>query len=199
MLQSDTAGLSPSFEGRLVAVIDDDPLVLDSMGGLLRSWGCTVVTTASPQAPIERANMAAARAAGLTAQMLKVSGPKPDLEGAFKAMADEKAEALVVLEVPSVFNIAKSVAEMATARRLPTMVWGGQVDAGALMGYGTSFLAVYPRIPAYVDRVLKGAKPADTAIEVVSKRQLVINLKTARELGVAVPAELLKRADRVIE
>ena len=154
---------------------------------------------ASGLVPIERANVAAARAAGFTPQLLKVAGPKPDLEGAFKAMADEQAEALVVLEVPSVFNIAKGVAEMATARRLPTMVWGGQADAGALMSYGTSFLATYPRIPIYVDRVLKGAKPADTAIEVVSKRQLVINLKTARELGLAVPAELLKRADRVVE
>ncbi len=154
---------------------------------------------ASGLAPIERANVAAARAAGLIPQMLKVSGPKPDLEGAFKSMADEKAEALVVLEVPSVFNIAKTVVEMATARQIPTMVWGGQDAAGAVMSYGTSFGTTFPRVPIYVDRMLKGAKPADTAIEVVSKRQLVINLKTARELNVSVPAELLKRADRVIE
>jgi putative tryptophan/tyrosine transport system substrate-binding protein len=154
---------------------------------------------ASGLAPIERANVAAARAAGLTPQMLKVSGPKPDLERAFKSMADEKAEALVVLEVPSVFNIAMTVAEMATARRIPSIVWGGQDAAGAVMSYGTSFGTTFPRVPVYVDRILKGAKPADTAIEVVSKRQLVINLKTARELGVTVPAELLKRADRVIE
>ena len=70
---------------------------------------------------------------------------------------------------------------------------------GGLMSYGTSFTATYPRVPVYVDRILKGAKPADTAIEVVSKRELVINLKTARELGLTVPPELLKRADRVIE
>lgn len=154
---------------------------------------------ASGLAPIERANVAAARAAGLTPQVLKVAGPKPDLEGTFKAMASESAEALVVLEVPSVFNIAKNVAEMATARRIPTMVWGGQAEAGAVMSYGTSFGTTFPRVPVYVDRILKGAKPADTAIEVVSKRQLVINLKTARELGLTVPAEMLRRADRVIE
>jgi putative ABC transport system substrate-binding protein len=154
---------------------------------------------ASGLAPLERANVAAARAAGLAPQVLKVRGPKPDLEGAFKAMANEGAEALVVLEVPSVFNMAKNIADMATARRIPTMVWGGQVDAGSLLSYGTSFGTTFPRVPDYVDRILKGAKPAETAIEVISKRELVINLKTARELGVTVPSDLLKRADRVIE
>ena len=154
---------------------------------------------ASGLAPIERANVAAARAAGLTPQMLKVSGPKPDLEGAFNAMVGQGAEALVVLEVPSDFNIAKSVAVFGTARRIPIMLWGGQGDAGALMSYGTSFTATYPRVSVYLDQILKGAKPADTAIEVVSKRELVINLKTARELGLTVPPELLKRANRIIE
>jgi putative tryptophan/tyrosine transport system substrate-binding protein len=149
--------------------------------------------------PGQRANAAAARAAGLTPQVVKVRGPKPDLDAAFKAMAHEGAEALVVMEVPAVFTIAKTVAEMATARGLPTMLWGGQGDAGGLMAYGTSYTATYPRVPVYVDRVLKGAKPADMAIEVYSQHQLVINLKTARELGVTVPAGLLKRADHVIE
>jgi len=154
---------------------------------------------ASGLAPIERANVAAARAAGLVPQMVKVSAPAPDLDGAFKAMADEGAEALVVLEVPSVFNIAKKVATMAAAQRLPTIVWGGQADAGSLVSYGTSFVASYPRVAIAVDKLLKGAKPADTAIEVVAKRELVIDTKTARALGVTVPTGLLARADRVIE
>jgi putative tryptophan/tyrosine transport system substrate-binding protein len=150
-------------------------------------------------APIDRTNAAAARAAGLTPQVLKLRGPKPDFDSAFTAMASEGAEALVALEVPAVFAIAKTVAELATARRIPTMLWGGQGDAGGLMSYGTSYASTYPRLPVYVDRILKGAKPADMAVEVFSKHQLVINLKTARELGVTVPAELLKRADRVID
>jgi putative ABC transport system substrate-binding protein len=150
-------------------------------------------------APIDRTNAAAARAAGLTPQVLKLRGPKPDFDAAFTAMASEGAEALVALEVPAVFAIAKTVAELATARRIPTMLWGGQGDAGGLMSYGTSYTSTYPRLPVYVDRILKGAKPADMAVEVFSKHQLVINLKTARELGVTVPAELLKRADHVIE
>ena len=154
---------------------------------------------ASGLAPIDRTNAAAARAAGFTPQVLKLRGPKPDFDAAFKAMADEGAEAIVGLEVPSIFAIAKTVAELATARRIPTMFWGGEGDAGGLMSYGTSFISTYPRLPSYVDRILKGAKPADMAIEVIAKHQLVINRKTAAALGLTVPAELLKRADRIIE
>jgi putative tryptophan/tyrosine transport system substrate-binding protein len=154
---------------------------------------------ASGMAPIERANIAAARAAGLAPQVVKLRGPKPDFDTAFKALASEGAEALVVLEVPAFFSIPKIVADFATARRMPTMFWGGTGDAGGLLSYGTSFSANFSRMPVYVDRIFKGGKAAEMAFEVVSKRELVVNLKTARELGVTVPAELLKRADRVIE
>jgi putative ABC transport system substrate-binding protein len=154
---------------------------------------------ASGMAPIDRTNASAARAAGLTPQVLKLRGPKPDFDAAFKAMASEGAEALVALEVPSVFAISKTVAELATARRIPKMLWGGQGDAGGLISCGTSYTETYPRVPSYVDMILKGAKPAEPAVEVFSKHQLVINLKTARALGLTVPADLLKRADRVIE
>lgn len=154
---------------------------------------------ASGLAPIDRSNVAAARAAGLTPQVLKLRGPKPDFDAAFKSMASEGAVALVALEVPAVFAIAKTVAEMATARRIPTMVWGGQAEAGAVISYGSSFGTTFAGVPAYVDRILKGAKPADMAVEVFSKHQLVINLKTARELGLTIPPEMLKRAARIVE
>jgi ABC-type uncharacterized transport system substrate-binding protein len=107
--------------------------------------------------------------------------------------------ALVVLDVPAVIAMAKTVAEVATARRLPSMVWGGEGASGAVMSYGTSLVATYPRMPIFVDQILKGGKPAETAIEVVAQHQLVVHLKTARELGLTVPAELLKRVDRVME
>jgi putative ABC transport system substrate-binding protein len=150
-------------------------------------------------APIERANVAAARAAGLTPQVLKVRGPNPDLETAFKSMVSERAEAVVVLEVPATIADRKHIAELAAQHRLPTMFWGGASDSGGLLSYGTSFTADFPRVPNIIDKILKGANPADTPFEVVSQRQLAINLKTARGLGLAIPAELLKRADRVIE
>jgi putative ABC transport system substrate-binding protein len=131
--------------------------------------------------------------------VLKLRGPEPDLDGAFKAMSKEGAEALVVLEVPAYFWIPKTVATMATAQRIPSMFWGGQSDAGGLMSYGTSFVSTFAQVPKFVDKILKGSKPAEMAIEVISKRELAINLKTARELGVAIPAELLERADHIVE
>lgn len=197
--------------GNLTGVTNNDPelpsrqmaLLKDMMPKLARiaifSDADIPGADASGLAPIDRTNVAAARAAGLAPQVLKLRGPKPDFDAAFTAMAREGAEALVALEVPSVFAIPKTVAELATARGIPTMLWGGQGEAGGLISYGTSYTATYPRLPVYVDRILKGATPAELAIEVFSKHQLVINLKTARELGLTVPADLLKRADRVIE
>ena len=154
---------------------------------------------ASGLAPIERANVAAAEAMRITPQILKLRGPAPDFAQAFDTMVAEKAEALVVLEVPVPFGNRERIAELAAARRIPTMFWGGASNAGGLMSYGTSFTDTYPRMPEYVDRVLKGATPADMPFEVITRREFVVNLKVARELGVTIPAEVLKRADRTID
>lgn len=197
--------------GNLTGITTADPqlpalqmaLLKDLMPGLARVAILTDAdipgADASGLAPIDRSNAAAARAIGLAPQVLQVRGPKPDFDTAFKAMAADGAQALVVLEVPAVFAIARTVADQATARRLPTMLWGGEAAAGAVLSYGTSLTATYPRMPVYVDQVLKGARPADTPIELLARHQLVINLKTAREMGLVVPADLLKRADRVVE
>jgi putative tryptophan/tyrosine transport system substrate-binding protein len=147
-------------------------------------------------APIERANVAAARAAGLTPQVLKVRGPTPDLEAAFKAMIAERAEALVVLEVPAPFVRRKRIAEMAAAHRIPTMFWGGASDSGGLMAYGTSFIDTFAGVPNAIDKILKGAKPADMPFELITRREFVI--KTARDLGLTIPVDL-QSADHVIE
>jgi putative ABC transport system substrate-binding protein len=95
----------------------------------------------------------------------------------------------------------KRIADLAAKHRLPTMFLGGRrmSDAGGLIAYGTGLLDTFPRIPAYVDKILKGTKPGDMPIEVVTQHVLVINLKTAREIGVAIPADLLRRADQIIE
>ncbi|WP_019142995.1 ABC transporter substrate-binding protein [Noviherbaspirillum massiliense] len=154
---------------------------------------------ASGLAPIERAIVAAARSAGLSSQVPKVRGPNPDLENTFKAMATEDAQALVVLEVPATIAARKRIAEFALKQRLPTMFWGGASDSGCLVSYGTPFTTDFPRLPPIIDKISKGANPADTPLEVVSRRELAINPRTARELGIAIPSDLLETANHVIE
>jgi ABC-type uncharacterized transport system substrate-binding protein len=151
--------------------------------------------------PLEKANDAAARAVGVQPQWLKVTGPNPDLEGAFAAMMNERAEALLVLDAPVPIIHQKRIGELAAKHRLPTMFLGGRrmSDAGGLIAYGTGLLDTFPRIPAYVDKILKGANPSELPVEVVTQHVLIINLKTAQEIGLTMPPELLKRADQIIE
>ena len=154
---------------------------------------------ASGLAPIERVKVAAARAVGIIPQVLKVRGPTPDLDATVKAMVAERAEALVVLEVPVTIPERKRIAELAAAHRIPAMFWGGASDAGGVFTYGTSFTDTFTQVPNFIDKILKGAKPADMPFEVITRREFVINLKTARALGLIIPPGLLKQADRVIE
>ena len=148
--------------------------------------------------PIERSNIAAAAAMKITPHVFKLRGPVPDFDGAFNSMAAEHTDALVVLEVPVPFGNRIRIAEMAAARRIPTMFWGGASTAGGLMSYGTTFSDGYPLMPIVIDKILKGANPAVTPFEVITRRQFVVNLHVARELGVTIPDAVLKRADRVI-
>ncbi len=154
---------------------------------------------ASGFAPLERDNIAAAEALSIKPQTLKLRGPTPDLAAALDSVVAEKAGAMVVMEVPVTILTRGRIVELATARRIPTMFWGGVSDAGVLMSYGTTALDTYARMPMIVDKILKGAKPADTPFEVVTRQEFIVNLKVARELGMTIPAEVLKRADRVIE
>jgi len=153
---------------------------------------------ASGLAPIERVNEDAARAHGLQPQVFKVRGPNPDLEDVFAAMEKERAEALLMLEVPAPMLLRKRVAELACGRRLPTIFPGSVADAGGLITYGTSVFDGLPYLPAIADKVLRGAKPADLPIEVISRRVLVINVAIARAIGVTIPPRVLQRADNII-
>jgi putative ABC transport system substrate-binding protein len=150
-------------------------------------------------APLERDNIAAAEAMNIRPQTIKLRGPTPDLAAALDTVVSERADAMVVMEVPVTILIRGRIGELAAARRIPTMFWGGAADPGVLMSYGTTNLDSFKRMPMIVDKILRGANPAETPFEVVSRQEFIINLKVARELGVIVPPELLKRADRVIE
>ena len=149
--------------------------------------------------PIERSNIAAATIMNIRPQVLKLRGPSPDFTAAFNAMAAQSAQALVVLEVPVPFGNRTKIAEMAAARGMPTMFWGGASAAGGMMSYGTTFSDGYPLMPIVIDKVLKGASPATTPFEVITRRQFVVNLKVAKQLGVTIPDGVLKRADRIIQ
>ena len=149
--------------------------------------------------PIERANDTAARALGLQPQLLKVKGVEPDLDGVFAAIRKEGSTALVTLEVPATRRHQVRIAELAAKHRLPTMFPGDWQAAGGLITYGTSIVNTFPRLAEYVERVLKGAKPADMPIEINTRRTLGFNLKTARAIGVRIPRDLLERADQITE
>lgn len=150
------------------------------------------------RSPSEKAYDDAAKALGITPIWIRLKGPKADLDAAFTIIAKESPGAAVILELPVILSHLTAISERAIKYRVPTMFPAGWPNEG-LASYGTSILYTLPRIPVYVDKILKGAKPAYTPIEVVDRRTLVINLKTAKEIGVTIPPELLKRADRVVQ
>lgn len=140
-----------------------------------------------------------ARAIGLQPQRLRLTGPSPDLDAAFAAFKKERAQALLVLEEPLLGVHATRIAEMAAKDRLPTLFPPSRVAAGGLIAYGTSQVEAIHRVAAYVDKILKGAKPADLPVEKVVRYELILNLKTAGEIGITIPPDVVKRADRVIK
>ena len=155
-------------------------------------------TNAYHQLAIREVNDAA-RSLGVQLQLLEARGPT-EFDGAFAAMATQRVGALLVVS-DAIFNSYRTrLADLAARSRLPAAYGVREsVEAGGLMSYGTSFLDLYRRSAAYVDKILKGAKPADLPVEQPTKFELVINLKTAKALGLEVPPTLLARADEVIE
>ncbi|MFA9441786.1 ABC transporter substrate-binding protein [Uliginosibacterium sp. sgz301328] len=152
---------------------------------------------ASGLAPIERANEAAARAAGLRPMTLKIRGPE-DFDQAFASMTTERAQALLVLDVPVSFAHRKRIGELAIAHRLPAMFPGGMRDAAGVLTYGTNVADTWRLLPPYVDRILKGAKPGDLPVSTLSRRERIVNLQSARKIGVEIPPSVLDGADEVI-
>ena len=122
------------------------------------------------------------------------------IEAAFGAMKRKRAGALIVLPDSVFFTQAPRIAELAAKNHFPTMFWSRElVEAGGLMSYGENVAEYYRRSATYVDKILKGAKPGDLPVEQPTKLELVINMKTAKAIGLTIPQELLFRADTVIE
>ena len=144
-------------------------------------------------------SQAAARALGLQLQSLEVRGPE-DFESAFKAAADRHTGALYV-PTSQFFNRHRGkLAELVVKSRLSAIYSDRDyVEAGGLMSYGPSLADLYRRAATYVDKILKGAKPADLPVEQPMKFELVINLKAAKQIGLTIPPNVLVRADKVIK
>jgi len=147
---------------------------------------------------IREAN-AAARSLGLQLQVLEVRGPN-EFHSAFAAMAQDRVEGLLVVP-DSMFVFQRTqLADRAAKTRLPAVYgWREHAEAGGLMSYGPDLNDLFRRGATYVDKILKGAKPADLPVEQPTKFELVINLKTAKVLGLTIPQSLLVRADELIQ
>lgn len=141
----------------------------------------------------------AARSLGIESRLLDVRRPE-DLPTAFAAASREHADALVVGQDGLLQSNRKRIADLAMSHRLPAIFRSMEfVEAGGLIGYGPHYADLYRRTAIYVDKILKGARPGDIPIEQPTRFELVLNLKTAKALGLAIPQSILLRADQLIE
>lgn len=172
-------------------------LLKETVPKLLRVAILSNPSNAYHQLAIRELNVAA-RSLGVQLQLLEARSPN-ELDGAF-AMAKERVGALLVLSDVIFNSHLTRLADLAARSRLPAAYGVREsVEAGGLMSYGPSFLDLYRRSAAYVDKILKGAKPADLPVEQPTKFELVINLKAAKALGLEVPPLLIAQADELIE
>jgi putative tryptophan/tyrosine transport system substrate-binding protein len=161
-----------------------------------------VAALSNPDNPVSRpiipAMKLAAASLKIALEVSKAQGPS-EFETAFTAMARSRVEAVVVTEDGEFASSFRSIAALAADNKLPSIGSKEFAEAGGLIGYGANLLELYRRAAYFVDRILKGAKPADLAIEQPTRFELVVNLKTAKALGLDIPPMLLARADKVIE
>jgi putative ABC transport system substrate-binding protein len=146
-----------------------------------------------------RETKAAAQSLGLQLQPVEVQS-QDDLDAAFKAVTSTRPSALITLADGMLLNNRTRIVEFAAKNRLPTIFPDGEfADAGGLMAYGPNLGSNFRRAASYVDRILKGTKPANLPVEQPTKFELVINLKAAKQIGLTIPQSVLYRADKVIK
>ena len=143
---------------------------------------------------------AAAQILNVRVKSIEVRGPKFDVEGAFQATKAKRADAVIIVANPLTTLYQQIIVEQAIKNRIPSMGEGDRiVRRGALMSYGSDTRELFHRAATYVDKILKGTKPTNLPIEQPRKFELVINLKTAKQIGLTIPPNVLTRADRVIK
>ena len=155
--------------------------------------------TAGPPPALIQAHEDAARALGLQTRVLKVERANPDFDVALEVAKKDGVGAVVVFSTPVTSPNRRRIAEFAAKHRLPTLSPRDHADAGGLISYGTGISEAIRRTASYVDKILRGAKPGDLPVETVRQDELILNLKTARDLGVTFPPAMLSRANQVVQ
>ena len=172
-------------------------LLKDAIPKLSRAAILWNPTSTSTQLSLKE-TQAAAQALKLQLQSLEVRRPE-DIEPAFDAASRAKTGGMIVTQAPPITTYAKRIIDVAAKHRLPTIYPQRQwPDTGGLMSYGSNVEDSYRQIATYIDKILKGAKPADLPVEQPTKFEFVINLKTANQIGLTIPPNMLARADKVI-
>jgi putative ABC transport system substrate-binding protein len=187
-----TSIMSPDLGGKRLELLKE---LLPALARVAVLWNA-----ANPYpAVVFKEMQGAGRTLGIEVQSLEVRGPD-DLDGAFEAARKQQPDAMITVEDPLTITYRKRIADFATGQHLPSLHGQSEfVEAGGLMSYGANLADILRRAAGYVDKILKGAKPADLPVEQPTKFDLVINLTTAKALGLTVPPSLLARADEVIE
>jgi ABC-type uncharacterized transport system substrate-binding protein len=145
-----------------------------------------------------KATLATAQSLKVQVQVLETEAPN-EFEGAFMAAKKGGADAINVMASPILFAYRKELVDLSAKHRLPGMYENKEfVEAGGLLSYGANLDDLYRRAGTYVDKILKGTKPADLPVEQPTKFELAINLKAAKQIGLIIPPNVLARADRVI-
>jgi putative ABC transport system substrate-binding protein len=148
----------------------------------------------------KKAAETAARTLGIRVRSIETGAPAHDFAGAFAAAVKERADAMLITTTPVLFRERARVAELTLKHRLPAIFpFREFAEAGGLMTYGADLTSLFGAAAPYVDKILRGAKPAELPVEQPTTYELVINLKTAKALGLSLPMTLVHRADQVIQ
>ena len=171
----------------------------EAVPGVSRVGVLVVAESSSTQLAFQEYE-AAATPLNLTVQAFEVRAPKPDFESIFRGAVKARMKAIVATRHGLLIREEKQIVDLAVKNQLPSMFEATETaENGGLMSYSANDAESFRRAAVYVDKILKGAKPADLPVEQPSKFELVINLKTAKQIGLTIPPNVLARADRVIK
>jgi putative tryptophan/tyrosine transport system substrate-binding protein len=188
--------LTQELSGKRLELLKETFPTISRVGVL---WNATSTGGESGSAAGFKEYEAAARMLQIQFRSLEVRGPNPNLEGAFQAGVKYRVSAFVTIQGPLLNRYPKQIADLAIKNRLPSIFEASEyVQAGGLMSYAADTNESFRRAAIYVDKIIKGAKPGDLPVEQPRKFEFVINLKTAKQIGLTIPPDVLARADKVI-